>query len=90
MVDFLQCYALLLQAGIEDGLLSLAYEPEAAAIYCKDITLQKKVDGPVGSLETFDSGHQFLVLDCGGQYLCPLPHGIQYISLVFYFIISIL
>ncbi|CAC5370253.1 unnamed protein product [Mytilus coruscus] len=54
------------QAGIEDGLLSLAYEPEAAAIYCKDITLQKKVNGPVGSLETFDFGHQFLVLDCGG------------------------
>ncbi|XP_052072640.1 heat shock 70 kDa protein 12A-like [Mytilus californianus] len=54
------------QAGIEDDLLSLAYEPEAAAIYCKDITLQKKIVGNNACLSTFDSGHQFLVLDCGG------------------------
>lgn len=55
------------QAGIDDELLSLAYEPEAAAIFCKDITLQKKIVGENACLSTFESGHQFLVLDCGGQ-----------------------
>ncbi|CAG2225148.1 unnamed protein product [Mytilus edulis] len=54
------------QAGIDDDLLSLAHEPEAAAIYCKDITLQKKIVGNNACLSTFESGHQFLVLDCGG------------------------
>ncbi|XP_076085748.1 heat shock 70 kDa protein 12B-like isoform X1 [Mytilus galloprovincialis] len=53
-------------AGIDDTLLSLAYEPEAAAIYCRDIIIQKKTDGEDYSMASLDPGEKFLVLDCGG------------------------
>ncbi|CAG2197920.1 unnamed protein product [Mytilus edulis] len=52
------------QAGIDDTLLSLAYEPEAAAIYCRDIIIQKKTDGEDHSMASLDPGEKFL--DCGG------------------------
>lgn len=58
-----------MQAGIDDTLLSLAYEPEAAAIYCRDIIIQKKTDGEDYSMASLDPGEKFLVLDCGGK-LC--------------------
>ena len=49
-------------------MLSLAYEPEAAAIFCKTLTLQKK-DNEYGAFMTsFTAGEHFLVLDCGGIF----------------------
>ncbi|CAC5366785.1 unnamed protein product [Mytilus coruscus] len=53
-------------AGVDDTLLSLAYEPEAAAKYCRDIIIQKKADGKDYSMASLDLGEKFLVLDCGG------------------------
>ena len=49
----------LFKAGIDPELLTLAYEPEAAAIYCKELAVQK----------SFEHGQKFLVLDCGGRYM---------------------
>ena len=54
------------QAGIAEDLLTLAYEPEAAAIYCKGVTLLK-AEGNNRKIETFKNGQRFLVLDCGGN-----------------------
>jgi hypothetical protein len=48
-------------------LLTLAYEPEAAAIYCKELTVQKKEGAEGSNLKSFEPGQQFLVLDCGGK-----------------------
>jgi len=57
------------KAGIDPELLTLAYEPEAAAIYCKELTVQKKEGAEGSNLQSFESGQQFLVLDCGGRYM---------------------
>jgi hypothetical protein len=55
--------------GIDPELLTLAYEPEAAAIYCKELTVQKKEGAEGSNLQSFEAGQQFLVLDCGGRYM---------------------
>jgi hypothetical protein len=57
------------KAGIYQELLTLAYESEAAAIYCKELTVQKKEGAEGSNLQSFESGQQFLVLDCGGRYM---------------------
>ena len=59
----------LFKAGIDPELLTLAYEPEAAAIYCKELTVQKKKGAEGSNLQSFEPGQQFLVLDCGGRYM---------------------
>ena len=58
---------LLLQAGIPDNQLSLALEPESAAICCKDLALRKTegLDGIM--LKAFDPGQKYIVVDCGGM-----------------------
>ncbi|XP_076090396.1 perlucin-like protein [Mytilus galloprovincialis] len=58
-------------AGIDEDFLTLAYEPEAAAIYCKEATVQRKEGTEECSLQSFDAGHQFLVLDCGEKTCEP-------------------
>jgi hypothetical protein len=66
------------KAGIDPELLTLAYELEAAAIYCKELTVQKK-EGTEGSiLKFFEPGQQILVLDCGGRYMYILPDNLGY------------
>lgn len=47
-------------------MLSLAYEPEAAAICCKEATVKKREGAKGCSLDSFEPGQQFMVLDCGG------------------------
>jgi hypothetical protein len=37
-----------------------SYEPEAAAIYCKELTVQKKEDAEGSILKSFELGQQFL------------------------------
>ena len=59
----------LFKAGINPELLTLAYEPEAADIYCKELTVQKKEGAEGSNLQSFEAGQQFLVLDCGGRYM---------------------
>ena len=66
------------KAGIDPELLTLAYEPEAAAIYCKELTVQKKEGAEGSNLQSFEPGQQFLVLDCGGMYIYILPDNLGY------------
>lgn len=65
------------KAGIPDEMLTLAYEPEAAAIYCKELTVQKKEGAESSSLSSFEPGQQFLVLDCGGGTVDVTAYQVQ-------------
>lgn len=56
-----------LKAGIPGTQLILAYEPEAAAIYCRESTYQRKGQ-LVGPISAFSTEESILVLDCGGWY----------------------
>ncbi|XP_052246887.1 heat shock 70 kDa protein 12B-like isoform X3 [Dreissena polymorpha] len=55
------------QAGISENQLSLAYEPEAAAIYCKEsfTTLSRELNTKA-QLIPFGPGDKFMVIDLGG------------------------
>lgn len=55
-------------AGIKSNSLTLALEPEAAAIYCKEEIVQKqeKEECDESDLLAFRPGQKFLVLDMGG------------------------
>lgn len=56
-----------LKAGIPDDLLTLAYEPEAAALCCKEMVVQRSQGLENCNLESFSVGQKFIVLDCGGK-----------------------
>ena len=58
---------IFLQAGIEDKQLTLALEPEAAAIYCKQIAIQRFEKDDKTILSAFEPGTKFLLLDLGGM-----------------------
>ena len=57
------------KAGIDPALLTLVCEPEAAAMYCKVMTVQKNEGEEGSNLQSFEHGQKFLVLDCGGRYM---------------------
>lgn len=59
----------LFQAGIDQERLTLALEPEAAALCCKCLEIQKRTTGKGSKLGSFDTGARFLVVDLGGKYL---------------------
>ncbi|XP_033761605.1 heat shock 70 kDa protein 12B-like [Pecten maximus] len=55
------------KAGIKDHQLDLALEPEAAAIYCKEIMVKARVEEKNSrGLSAFIPGEKFLLLDIGG------------------------
>ncbi|KAH3716331.1 heat shock 70 kDa protein 12B-like [Dreissena polymorpha] len=55
------------KAGIPEDQLFLAYEPEAAAIYCKEsFTTIAREQKKSAELIPFKTGDQFMVIDCGG------------------------
>ncbi|KAH3890513.1 heat shock 70 kDa protein 12A-like [Dreissena polymorpha] len=55
------------EAGIATENLSLALEPEAAALYCRYLPMEKVVDSAgKASIESFAPGKRYLVLDAGG------------------------
>lgn len=59
---------LFLQAGIDNRMLTTAFEPEAAASFVKHLPVDKRVDGEVGNmLKTFDPGSRYIVVDAGGN-----------------------
>ncbi|XP_061192455.1 heat shock 70 kDa protein 12B-like isoform X2 [Saccostrea echinata] len=58
-----------IEAGIYDDLLMLAYEPEAAALYCRLLPIDKFESGGEHQelvLRTFERGKKFMVIDLGG------------------------
>ncbi|CAG2234342.1 unnamed protein product [Mytilus edulis] len=52
-------------AGIDQEMLTLALEPEAAALCCKCLEIQKRTTGKGSKLGSFDTGARFLVVDLG-------------------------
>lgn len=56
------------KAGILSNQLTLALEPEAAAVYCKEITTRRAKDADYEiALATFSPGESFILVDCGGN-----------------------
>lgn len=54
------------KAGIGKDNLTLALEPEGAAMFCKYLALDKKEHGDSTELKTFDENARFMVVDLGG------------------------
>ncbi|KAL4221821.1 Heat shock 70 kDa protein 12A [Mactra antiquata] len=62
------------RAGIPNDQLTLALEPESAAIFCKELALNR-VDGVEGAfLRAFDPGEKYIVVDCGGGTVDTTGH----------------
>ena len=76
----------LYQAGIKREMLSLAYEPEAAAIYMKEAIVQRKLVTEGCYLSKLEPGQQFMLLDCGGTQLeiCYLLYLFKFKQMLLY------
>jgi hypothetical protein len=59
--------AYVIQAGIDIAHLSLSLEPEAAALYVKEICLQRKDKRAERDVSAFRPGSKFMMLDLGGN-----------------------
>jgi hypothetical protein len=59
---------IIFQAGIKGNQLMLALEPEAAAMFCKQMALSKTDDLEVSA---YQPGKKFMVVDCGGKGTIP-------------------
>ena len=57
-----------MQADIEKNRLTLVLEPEAAAVCCKHLELQKTNTGQEALLGVYEPGSQFLACDLGVTY----------------------
>ncbi|KAK3101210.1 hypothetical protein FSP39_001786 [Pinctada imbricata] len=58
-----------IKAGLSEHQIKLAYEPEAAALYCRLLPVDKFVSGGQEKslvFSTFERGKKFMVLDLGG------------------------
>ena len=50
-------------------MLTIALEPEAAAIFVKHLPVDRRLDGEGGDLfKTFAPGSKYIVVDAGGMY----------------------
>lgn len=66
-IVYSECLSFVTQAGIDTEMLTIALEPEAAAMYVKHIPLERSVDGKKGDVfQTFSSGSKYIVVDAGG------------------------
>ncbi|XP_053391613.1 heat shock 70 kDa protein 12B-like [Mercenaria mercenaria] len=66
------------KAGIPEDQLTLALEPEAAAIYCKELVVSvAKEQRQEAQLQSFSTGAQFMVLDLGGGTVDITVHEVQ-------------
>jgi hypothetical protein len=45
----------------------IALEPEAAALYCRILPIEKFVSGGGGNLGVFRPGSKYMVVDLGGK-----------------------
>lgn len=63
------CILLIFQAGIPGENLTLAFESEVAAVYCRMLP-KKSLVGLRGRdlLQSFNKGRKFMVLDLGGGF----------------------
>lgn len=56
-------FVLNVQAGISQDKLMLALEPEVAAVFVKEIQIERQAD----ELSKYRPGKKFLVMDLGGD-----------------------
>lgn len=47
--------------------MTLALEPEGAAMFCKYLALEKKMHGDETELKAFEENARFMVVDLGGK-----------------------
>ncbi|XP_062614580.1 heat shock 70 kDa protein 12A-like [Saccostrea cucullata] len=63
------------KAGISSEKLTIALEPEAAAIFVKYLPVDRKVDGELGeTFKTFSKGSKYIVVDAGGGTIDITAH----------------
>lgn len=66
------------KAGIPSDQLTLEIEPEAAAVYCKELaSVKAKEAGQEDVMKVFEPGSQFMVLDLGGGTVDITVHEVQ-------------
>ena len=59
---------IIFQAGLSTENLTIALEPEAASLFCRQIPVEKS-NQCKGSLSSFKPGSKYMVLDAGGRFL---------------------
>ena len=66
----LMFYNHILQAGIDSDKLTIALEPEAAAIYVKHLPVDRRSKGKAGDVfKTFSPGSEYIVVNAGGMHV---------------------
>lgn len=56
-------------------MLTIALEPEAAALYVKHLPVDKRIDGKEGDMfQTFSPGSKYIVVDAGGGTVDVTAH----------------
>ncbi|XP_060603539.1 heat shock 70 kDa protein 12B-like [Ruditapes philippinarum] len=62
------------KAGITKDKLSIALEPEAASIYCRNLPIEKTVGPMTASISSFPIGTKYMILDAGGGTIDVTVH----------------
>nr|XP_022297405.1 heat shock 70 kDa protein 12A-like [Crassostrea virginica] len=63
------------EAGIDSEILTIALEPEAAAMYVKHLPVERRLEGEGGDLlRTFVPGSKYIVVDAGGGTIDITAH----------------
>ncbi|XP_060571724.1 heat shock 70 kDa protein 12A-like isoform X2 [Ruditapes philippinarum] len=65
------------QAGIDDRKLSIALEPEAASIFCRHLSVEKRIDTTNVCIASFPAETRYMVLDAGGGTIDITVHEVQ-------------
>lgn len=66
-------------------MLTIALEPEAAALFVKHLPVERKVDGKRGDgFKTFAPGSSYIVVDAGGFKIYLFSFLIQYSQTPFF------
>lgn len=67
-----------IKAGIDPGMLTIALEPEAAALYVKHLPVEKRLDtNKEMVLQAFAPGSKYIVVDAGGGTIDITAHEMQ-------------
>ncbi|XP_053376516.1 heat shock 70 kDa protein 12B-like [Mercenaria mercenaria] len=64
-------------AGIATDKLSIALEPEAASLFCRHLSVDKRVDTTGIAIASFAAGTKYMVLDAGGGTIDITVHEVQ-------------
>lgn len=70
IIVYSECLSFVTQAEIDSDMLTIALEPEAAALYVKYLPVERRVDGNDKEvLQAFAPGSKYIVVDAGGWYI---------------------